>query len=531
MSSVGTLFAIVNRQSKAVGGAEWKLYRKAKSGKPEDRQEVTSHAALDLWNRPNPYFNQQVFAEAGAQHKLLTGEQWWVVVRRGGMPLELWPVRPDRIEPVPDPEKYLTGYLYYGPAGEQVALRKEDVIFIRTPSPLDPYRGIGPVQSILMDLDATRYSAEWNRNFFLNSAEPGGVVEVERNLDDQEFDDLTKRWNEQHKGVANAHRVALLEGGMKWVDRSFSQRDMQFVELRSVSREVIREAYGMPKAMLGTTEDVNRANAEAGEAMFARWLVVPELEAMKAALNSELLSMFGATTQGLEFDYESPVPEDVEAEARKLTSKAEAARALRAAQFSGPDVLQAVGLPEMSGVTAEQELLVDIVRGAPTLAPVVLPLLGYDLPEAQEWQGSPLDLADLVTKLAAGVGSVLTVEEARRMLADAGAPLDAGSPPSEPKREPNEAEPGVPSPEAEPEPTALMLGTGLPQVEDARRWKAVEVIDDNTCGPCRENHGTLYRNRADAYEDYPGGEGYVHCVGERYGNSCRGKVVKRRGEE
>jgi hypothetical protein len=47
---------------------------------------------------------------------------------------------------------------------------------------MDPYRGMGVVQTILVDLDATRASAEWNRNFFLNSAEPGGIVEVDRRL-------------------------------------------------------------------------------------------------------------------------------------------------------------------------------------------------------------------------------------------------------------------------------------------------------------------------------------------------------------
>lgn len=435
MSSVGTLFAIVNRQAKAVGGAEWHLYRKAGSGREEDRTEVTSHAALDLWNKPNPFFNQQVFVEAGSQHKLLTGEQWWVAARSErarNLPLEMWPVRPDRIEPVPDAQEFLLGYMYYGPGGEQVALRKEDVIFIRTPNPMDPYRGLGPVQSILMDIDATRYSAEWNRNFFLNSAEPGGIIEVDGHLGDEDFNELRTRWNEQHKGVANAHRVAILEHG-KWVDRKYTQRDMQFVELRNVSREVIREAYGFPKAMLGSTDDVNRANAEAGEVMFARWLIVPELEAIKAALNTQLLPMFGATAKNLEFDYVNPVPDDVEAEATRLTSRAEAAAQLTGAGFHAGDVLKAVDLPEMGAVDPDRQLLAEIVRGAPTLGPLILRVMGFELPEMDEWKGTPLDLASLAETLSKAVaGKVMTREEARRILAEAGADLEPGAEPPEP---------------------------------------------------------------------------------------------------
>lgn len=65
----------------------------------------------------------------------------------------------------------------------------------------------------------------------------------------------------------------------------------------------------------------------------------------------------------------------------------------------------------------------------------------------------------------------------------------------------------------------------------ARRWEAVEKDDDNACKPCAGIDGTLYRNREDAYRDYPGGVGYKDCVGAQYGNACRGRVVKRRGAE
>jgi ATP-dependent protease ClpP protease subunit len=63
----------------------------------------------------------------------------------------------------------------------------------------------------------------------------------------------------------------------------------------------------------------------------------------------------------------------------------------------------------------------------------------------------------------------------------------------------------------------------------ANRWVAREHIDDNTCQPCIDNDGKLYKNREDAYADYPGGKGFVNCIGAEHGNDCRGKVVKRRG--
>lgn len=61
----------------------------------------------------------------------------------------------------------------------------------------------------------------------------------------------------------------------------------------------------------------------------------------------------------------------------------------------------------------------------------------------------------------------------------------------------------------------------------AQRWQVKAHLDDNTCDPCRKNHGKTYRNRADAYKDYPGGRGFKDCVGAKYGNTCRCAVFKR----
>jgi ATP-dependent protease ClpP protease subunit len=73
------------------------------------------------------------------------------------------------------------------------------------------------------------------------------------------------------------------------------------------------------------------------------------------------------------------------------------------------------------------------------------------------------------------------------------------------------------------------VGHVEPDPQAANKWVAKETVDDNTCDPCRSNNGKLYKNRADAYADYPGGTGYINCIGEEHGNSCRGTVVKRRG--
>lgn len=348
MGSVGTLFAIVDLMANSVSQVRWRLWRTAPSGKVEDRVEVTRHLALQVWNKPNPFMPWQEFSEVGQQHAELTGETWWVVVdnpRMPGVPVELWPIRPDRMTPIPSPTDYLQGYLYSAPDGDKIPLQLDQVIFLRRPNPLDPYRGMGPVQALLADLDSSKYSAEWNRNFFMNSAEPGGVIEIDRRLDDAEWDEMVNRWNAQHKGVANAHRVAVIEAG-KWVPRAFTQRDMQFTELRTLTRDSIMEAFRVHKVMLGIVDDVNRSQSQVSRALFAESALVPRLERIKGAANHEFLPRFGKTTVGMELDYESPVPASAEDDRQDLLVKAQAALAYVQAGFDGTSVVEALNLPD-----------------------------------------------------------------------------------------------------------------------------------------------------------------------------------------
>jgi len=302
-ADVGWLFSTVSRISQGVGANEWTLYR----GTGDDRREVESHPVLDLWEQPNPFYGREEFLETCQQHLDLTGECWWLILRDSrGRPVELWPMRPDRIRPIPHPDEFIQGYLYVI-GSERIPLDVDDVIFIRMPHPLNPYRGLGPVQALIYDLESEKYAGQWTRNFFVNNAEPGGVIELDQTMDDTAWERYITRWREQHKGVANAHRIAILEKG-KWVDRKYTQRDMQMEQLRRLERDIILGAFGMPLAMLGISESVNRANAEAAEVAFSRWIVRPRLRRFRRALNRRLLPTYGPSD--LTFDFRDPTPQD-----------------------------------------------------------------------------------------------------------------------------------------------------------------------------------------------------------------------------
>ncbi len=354
----GTLYAIVQRIIEAVAEAEWRLYKIPRDGRrrydpgitgtQDDRVEVTRHPALDVWRQPNPFMTGYTFREVTQQHAETTGEMYWVVQKIGTVPYEKWPVRPDRMFPIPHPTEFLAGWIYRSPDGEEVPLSVDQVIFIRTPNPLDIYRGLSPVQTIMTDLEATNQASEYTSNWFRNGAYPGGIIEAEQNISDEDFDQLLSRWKETHQGTSNVNRVAILESGMKWQSISPSHDDMQLVEIKESTRETIRESFGFPKAMMGATDDVNKANAYAGEVLFARWIVKPRLCRIRDALNQFFLPMFGPSAQGLEFDFLNPVPEDDEIAAEVLRNKAESAGFLAGTGlYDAESIASVVGLPEL----------------------------------------------------------------------------------------------------------------------------------------------------------------------------------------
>jgi HK97 family phage portal protein len=375
------LFSITNKTTTSLASVQWHLYEKTPAqAVTSDRVEVYSHAALDLLNKPNNFMTGYEIREAVQQHVDLTGEGYMVVARRPPfpIPLELWPVMPSRMEPVASSKKFLVGWMYTGPNGEQIPLRVDEVLRQKTPHPRDPYRGLGPVQSMMTQIDTYRFSEDWNKRFFENSAEPGGILQYDRTLQDEEFNQTVTRWNEQHRGVNRAHRVAIIENG-QWITNQMSMVDMQFAELQTNGRDRMLEGFGMSGSMIGVTEDVNRANADAGKAMMAEYQTVPRAERWKQMYNFQLLPMYGDTTAGLEFDFDSPVPADQAMVNATLTASANAASVLITAGFVAEDVLQACSLPPMKWKAPPKPA-----------APVIMPPGGQPAPgEGDDGTGEP----------------------------------------------------------------------------------------------------------------------------------------------
>lgn len=357
----GTVLAIVSLLMTSCASPEWHLYKKepvdgrrrySTSDVGDDqRTEVISNAALSLWKQPNAFMTGFEFREGSNQHFELRGETYWVLDRAGtSFPTSMWFVRPDRMQPVPDASGYLAGWIYNAFNGEQVPLSLNQVVQEKSPDPLDPFRGSSPIASIMPNIQQQKYATDFQRNLFINGAQPDGIISFPDKVEDADYDEFVARWRESHMGVSNAGRVGILEMGATWIPGTQSNRDLEYSNLRLTNRDEIREAYRIHKHLLGTVDDVNRANAETAEDQFYADLVIPRLRRRRNTLNAKLLPMFGSTSLNVEFDFDDPSPVRSESANAELAVKSTAVLTLINAGMDPHDALEIVGLPDANFV-------------------------------------------------------------------------------------------------------------------------------------------------------------------------------------
>lgn len=358
--TVSTLFSVVRRLFTSVAAVEWYMCETPTPGRARTRsdeeREVPRHPALDTWNNPNPHMTQRELVETWIQHEELVGDGFLAVETLGlGFPVELWPLRPDRMSPVPSRDDYLAGWEMRGVDGQTTRFEPREILQLKHgPHPTDPYRGMGPVATLLWTLGSHEAAQIWNQMFFTNGATPRGVWSIDDDVDDDEFTDFQRRLAEQHQGSRNAHRDLVVDNGAKYTPISISAKDLQLVEQFGVNADMIREAYAMSKTMLGASEsETNRATAETAEYVFAKYQLVDRLDKIKDILNLRFLPLYGTSARGVEFRYRNPVPADEEGERAERDSKVTAAHAAITAGADPAETYEAYGLPKLKWAKPE----------------------------------------------------------------------------------------------------------------------------------------------------------------------------------
>lgn len=274
------------------------------TGSRKNKKLVDSGPLVQVMESPNPMMSGSQLIDASYVFLGITGEAIHILERNNvtEVPREIWTFHPSRFQHVPDENSGLIKGWIYTRGSKRIPLLPHEVLFFRYFNPDDDYRGLSPLQAAKLGIDQDYYAAQYNANFFLNSAQPGGVLETSENLVQEEFDRLLAQWNDRHQGVAKGHQVALLEGGLTYKQTGISQRDMEFLEGRKYNREEVMAVYKVPKSELGIYEQINFATAKTMDRVFWTKTLLPKMVLYENILWTQFLSKLAGQEIWAEFD-------------------------------------------------------------------------------------------------------------------------------------------------------------------------------------------------------------------------------------
>ena len=264
--------------------------------------------------------------EVLAAQLLLHGNAYVQVIKdAAGAPVELFPLRPERVSVVAGADGWPVSYAYRVGA-ETLAIAPEDeggwpnLIHLKAFNPVDDHYGAGCLAAAAQAVAVHNAASRWNRALLENAARPSGALVYApagpggdgAALSPEQFERLKLELTQAFQGAGNAGRPMLLEGGLSWQSMALSPADMDFATLKAAAARDIALAFGVPPMLLGLPGDNTYANfREAGRALW-RLTLLPLADRILGGLGQGLTPWFGDAAVTVDLDRVPALAEDRE---------------------------------------------------------------------------------------------------------------------------------------------------------------------------------------------------------------------------
>lgn len=264
----------------------------------------------------------QSLVETLATHLLLHGNGYVQIFKdAGGAPVELFALRPDRVDIIADEHGWPCAVDYcVGADKRRLPLEDEEgwpgLIQIKAMHPLDDHYGASALAAAHQAVRIHNAASAWNRALLDNAARPSGALVYDapdgNALTADQFDRLKSELNAAFAGSHNAGRPMLLDGGLRWQSMAFSPADMDFATLKSTAAREVALAFGVPPMLLGLPGDNTYSNyREANKALW-RLTLLPLATKLLAAIAEGLAPWYPEATLVVDLDRVPALSEDRE---------------------------------------------------------------------------------------------------------------------------------------------------------------------------------------------------------------------------
>jgi HK97 family phage portal protein len=187
-------------------------------------------------------------------------------------------------------------------------LHQEDVCHYKGPSE-DGVHGQSVLSYAATTIQAGLAAQDYNRAFYESGGQPSGILTVEGDFSGYVTDEngeltaktqkdaIREEWDKIHSGAANAHKIAVLDYGMKYQALSISQKDAMFIEQQNQTVEDIARYFMVPLHKLQSGKQSYQSNEQNNIEYVGRLL--PRVTQMEEEQTWKLLSL-DELAQGLE---------------------------------------------------------------------------------------------------------------------------------------------------------------------------------------------------------------------------------------
>lgn len=296
------VYACVNRIGNPISRFPLKMYRRLDDGSRRIVLGEEHPFANRLGQRPNAQMSSRTLRKTVQGHALLWGNGYLEIERNGrGQAVGLYPLLPNVTRPVKE-----NGEFFFRTTidGRNYRLPHDDVIHIMDQSQ-EGYVGISPIAMARQAIGMGLAMEEFGAKFFANDAKSGGFLvhpgrlssNARRNIRGQDGEtraapESPKAALDSQSGLENAHRVKLLEEGMKFVQTTIPPEDAQFLGSREFQIAELARIYDVPLILLQSQEKTTSFGAGIEQLMiaFVRQTIDPWVDAWEQELNWKLFT-------------------------------------------------------------------------------------------------------------------------------------------------------------------------------------------------------------------------------------------------
>jgi HK97 family phage portal protein len=295
------------------------LHAFIKEGEGEDAEWAIApedHVAEQLIRQPNGRDSDIELLERAVLHFFLGGNVYFRIGRlNSGRPAELLPIRPDEITGAATTEDNIPiayrrnktnstsdpGFRERREKQEEL-VPAADLVHIADADPYDYVFGMPRLLAASLSIRTDNEASDFVSELLNNYGQPGMIVGVDSRTKRRQLRRAEELWEEKFGPGRGRGKVAFVSGATQFRLLGFNLRELEFPDLRRVTREGICAALGVNPLVVSISSASDSSSLGGKERQEARkqlWVqtVVPLMRRFESSLNSFLAPEFGSNVK------------------------------------------------------------------------------------------------------------------------------------------------------------------------------------------------------------------------------------------